>query len=95
MRIDDSNISTEMSETERRSIFSSLSIIAATPYATVPYIRNLGIEEFPEDNSEFAQNEYATEVMGQVEIWEDRVTISEISFDNDNEVRMVISDDGD
>lgn len=95
MVIDDSGLQGKVTETERKSIHSSLGVLASTPYATVPFNRNLGLEFWlPEDNSEEARNEYAAEVMEQAEIWEDRAVIREIQFESDTEVRMVITDDG-
>ncbi|MDE6053157.1 MAG: hypothetical protein K2G55_05225 [Lachnospiraceae bacterium] len=80
-----------MTATEQDSVINSVSTIASTPYATAPYIRSLGIRNYPpESNSEIARNQYATEVIAQCSMWEDRVEVSEVRFGKNNDVRMVI-----
>lgn len=80
-----------MTETEADSIKNSISTIASTPYASAPYMRDMGIKAYPpESNSIIAKNQYASEVITQCELWEDRASIAEVVFDNDNEVRVVI-----
>lgn len=83
----------KLTATERDSIENSISTIAGTPYAAAPFIRNMGIKEYPPDsNSEIAKNRYATEVITQTAIWEDRAQVSEVRYTEGNEVRMVIKD---
>jgi phage baseplate assembly protein W len=80
-----------MTDTERDSITNSISTIAETPYGSAPYMRGMGVRSYPpESESETALNRYATEVITQCGIWEDRAAVSEISY-KDNEMRMVIS----
>ena len=82
----------ELTATERNAIENSISTIAGTPYATAPFIRNMGIKEYPPDsNSEIAKNRYATEVITQTAMWEDRAQVSEVRYSEDNEARMVIN----
>lgn len=81
----------EITATERDAIENSISTISSTPYATAPFMRNMGIKGYPpESNSEIARNRYATEVITQTALWEDRVQVSEVRCTDDNEVRMVI-----
>lgn len=83
-----------MTATEQESIENSIGTIASTPYASAPFIRSMGIKNYPPENkSELSRNQYATEVITQVGIWEDRVKLSEVRFDENNEVRMVLSND--
>ncbi len=80
----------ELTATERDAIENSISTIASTPYATAPFIRSMGIKGYPpESNSEIAKNRYATEVITQTGLWEDRACVSEVRQEGD-EVRMVI-----
>ncbi len=80
-----------MNATEQDSVINSISTIASTPYATAPYIRSLGIRNYPpESNSEISRNKYAAEVITQCSMWEDRVEVSEVRFGKNNNVRMVI-----
>lgn len=81
----------ELTATERDAIENSISTIAGTPYATAPFIRNMGIKEYPpSSNSEIAKNRYATEVITQTAMWEDRAQVSEVRYTEDNEARVVI-----
>ena len=79
-----------ITETQQNSIENSISTIASTPYGSAPFIRNMGIREYPpRDDSEMSRNRYATEVITQCGIWEDRVLLRQVVFDGDK-ARMVI-----
>lgn len=83
--------SRSMTETELDGIENSISTIASTPFATAPFIRSMGIKGYPpETNSDIAKNQYATEVITQCGIWEDRAKVSEVQFSDDNDVKVVI-----
>ena len=85
------NLKLPMTDTERDSVMNSIGTIAGTPYATAPYIRSMGIKNYPpESASEIARNQYATEVITQCDKWEKRVKVSEVQFGENNNVRMVI-----
>ena len=78
-------------ESEKNGIASELNIISTTKRVTMPYMRDMGIENnLPEDNSPLSQNQYASDVIEQVHEWDERIAVSEILFENENEVRMVI-----
>ncbi|MBE5910879.1 hypothetical protein [Pseudobutyrivibrio sp.] len=80
-----------MTETEIDAIENSISTIASTPYGTAPYMRSMGIKKYPpETDSDVAKNQYATEVITQCGIWEDRVKVSEVKFTDDNNAKVVI-----
>lgn len=80
-----------MTSTERDSVTNNISTIASTPYASAPYIRSMGIKNYPpESNSEIAKNQYAAEVMTQCGIWENRAKVSGVYFGENNDIRMVI-----
>ena len=80
-----------ITETEKGSIENNLGTIATTPYGSAPFLRSMGIKHYPpETNSEFEQNLYATELITQAGIWEDRVEVTEVQFNSRNEVRMVL-----
>lgn len=80
-----------MTATEKSSIEDSIMTIASTPYGTAPFMRSMGIRNYPpESDSEIARNQYATEAMTQCRAWEDRARVSEVIFGEDKEVRMVI-----
>ena len=81
-----------LTQSEKDSIENNISTIASTPYATAPFIRNMGIKKYPpETQSSIEENQYATEVMSQTSIWEDRAKVTEVHFENKN-VRMVVED---
>ena len=87
----DHNNEMNLTDTEQESIENSISTIASTPYGTAPFIRSMGIKNYPANsNSEIDRNKYATEVISQCRQWEDRARVSEVKFTGDNEVRMVI-----
>ena len=91
MKIESSGLNREISETEKNSIENSIGTIASTPFGTAPFIRNMGIRDYPpKDNSGLAQNRYAAEVITQCGIWEDRAQPRQVTFNNNNEVRVVI-----
>lgn len=80
-----------MTAAEQDSIENSISTIASTPYASAPFIRSMGIKNYPpESKSEIARNQYATEVITQCKKWEDRAEVSAVYFEENNDVRMVI-----
>lgn len=86
-----SGASMNITETERNSVENSIGTIASTPYGTAPFIRNMGIRDYPpKDDSEIAKNRYATEVITQCGIWEDRARPRQILFEGNKKVRMVI-----
>lgn len=90
MTVDFSNTK-NLTAAERDAIENSISTIASTPYAAAPFIRNMGIKEYPPDSdSEISKNRYATEVITQTAIWEDRAQVSEVRYAEGNEARMVI-----
>lgn len=82
----------KMTDTERNSIKDSISTLASTPYGTAPFIRDMGIREYPpQSTSDIARNSYATEVITQAGKWEDRAKVSEVIFVNENEIKVVIA----
>lgn len=85
----------KMTKTESESIRNNIKTLASTPYGTAPFIRDMGIKDYPpQDASEIKQNSYAAEVITQARIWEDRAKVSEVSFDEGNRVKVVISSNG-
>ena len=81
----------DITETARNSIENSIGTIASTPYGSAPFIRNMGIKNYPpENNSESVRNRYATEVISQCGIWEDRAQVRQIIFGEEGKARMVM-----
>ena len=81
----------EITGTERDAIENSISTVSSTPYATAPFIRSMGIKGYPlKSNSEITRNRYATEVITQAALWEDRAQVSEVKFTDDNDIKVVI-----
>ena len=79
----------KMTKTESESIRNNIKTLASTPYGTAPFIRDMGIKDYPpQDASEIKQNSYAAEVITQTRIWEDRAKVSEVSFDEGNRVKV-------
>lgn len=82
---------TGMLDAKRDSIENSISTIASTPYGAAPFMRSMGIKNYPPDNdSDLARNRYAAEVITQCEIWENRAKLKKVTFEKDNTVRMEI-----
>lgn len=82
---------TGMLDAKRDSIENSISTIASTPYGAAPFMRSMGIKNYPPDNdSDLARNRYAAEVITQCEIWENRAKLKKVTFEKDNIVRMEI-----
>lgn len=80
-----------MTATERDSVINSIGTIAGTPYASAPFMRSMGIKNYPpESNSEIAKNQYATEVITQCGRWENRAEVAEVRFEENNSVMVVI-----
>lgn len=85
-----------VSEQEQKSILSCIRTIAATPHGAAPYMRDMGMQKlFPDNNSPMAENEYISDLMGQLEEYEGRITPSRIYFENDNELKVVVAYGGD
>ena len=83
----------EMTETEWDSIQNSIGTLASTPYGTAPFIRSMGIRNYPPQSaSDIDRNSYVTEVITQAGKWEDRAKVSEVKFENENEIKVVIED---
>lgn len=75
----------------RDSIENSISTISSTPYGAAPFMRDMGIKNYPpETNSEIAKNKYAFEVISECSRWEDRASVSEVKFEDDNDVKVVV-----
>lgn len=84
-----------MTETQKDSIEDSIGTIAETLYGTAPFIRDMGIKDYPpKSESETDRNKYATEVITQCGLWEDRVDVSSVTF-KDKNVRVVVKNGGD
>ena len=80
-----------MTDTERDSIQNSIETLASTPYGTAPFIRNMGIKNYPPQSaSDIDRNSYVTEVITQAGKWEDRAKVSEVKFENENGIKVVI-----
>lgn len=91
MVIEYSEDTSKLTATEQDSIINSISTIASTPYASAPFMRSMGIRNYPpESNSEITRNKYAAEVITQCDRWENRVKVLEVRFGEDNDVRMVV-----
>jgi phage baseplate assembly protein W len=85
-----------LTATEQDSIERNIGTIASTPYGSAPFMRDMGIKNYPpENNSAVAKNLYATEVMTQCSLWEDRASVTEIAYEDEHNTRMVIEMDGD
>lgn len=82
--------SKDITETERDSIENSIGTIASTPYGSAPFIRSMGIKHPPSSKSELERNQYATEVIAQCAIWEDRARLRQIVFDQNDTTKAVV-----
>lgn len=93
MKIDDMSDTSELTETEKEGIRSSVGMICSTPYGTAPFMREMGLTTYlPEDNSPIAKNRHASEVIEQVQQWEDRVSVREVRY-SENDMEVVLSND--
>ena len=44
--------------------------------------------------TQYAKNEYASELIAQAEEWEDRAEVTQVDVDNNGKVKVVIADVG-
>jgi phage baseplate assembly protein W len=83
------NFQSGMTETEKKAIYSSISTIAATPYGSAPYLRDMGIRNYTFGQSDLEKNAHSAEVIQQIGEWEDRVSVSGITY-NGNEMEVTL-----
>lgn len=84
------NFISEGKISEIRDICRCLTNILSIPAGTIPLARNLGISwsnlsKIPRD----AENDIAVEIIEKIERYEPRVSVSEVTFDYDNDGGMV------
>lgn len=84
-----------MTVTDQRSIKRCVQQISSVQQGSVPFARDMGVEEFlPINNSPYVKNEFAAAVEMQIEEWETRATPSEVSFDDDGNLKVVMELNG-
>ena len=83
----------EYSNTDRKMIEDNLGTIASTPYGSAPYARDVGVHRIALP-TQYAKNEYASELIAQAEEWEDRAEVTQVDVDNNGKVKVVIADVG-
>jgi len=87
----DSGNAQKMTDSDMNSIENNIGTLASTPWASAPFLRGMGIKEYPpKDLSEMARTKYAAEVMREVGKYEDRVKVSKVSLDENGKGTMVI-----
>jgi len=80
--------------TEQMSIERSLKTIASTVRGTAPFMRDMGLSSvLPVNDSLAAKNSYITDMISEISEWEDRATVDEADFIDDNTIKVVVSND--
>lgn len=80
-----------MTMTEKDSIENNIGTLASTPWASAPFLRGMGIKEYPpKDLTEMTRTKYAAEVMREAGKYEDRVKVSKVKLDEDGKGMVVI-----
>lgn len=82
---------------EAEDIVECVDAVLSTPYGAMPYMRSMGITSdvlgvnFPE-----SEGEYFNQAVDQVETWEDRAAVSEITMINADGIMVpkVVIEDG-
>ena len=81
---------------EAADIIDCVGTIISTPYGTMPYMRDMGISsDIIGSSTPAAQEQLFNEVVEQVDDWEDRATVSEVTFETDGKhtiPKVVIAD---
>lgn len=78
-------------------IIECVDAILSTPYGAMPYMRSMGItSDVLTANPTEAEGEYFNQAIDQVETWEDRAAVSEITMDSMNGIMIpkVVIEDG-
>ena len=79
-----------VSETEKESILNNLGTLASMPYGAAPFLRDAGVH-MPENLSSYSRNQYATEVINQAEMYEDRAEVTEVTIDEKGNAKVVVA----
>lgn len=88
----DIQISDELSVTEQRSINRCVKQISTTVQGTAPFMRDMGLEKaLPETNNPMEKNEFLSDMMTQIDEWEERVSTESAEFIGDDEIKVVIN----
>lgn len=78
-------------------IVECVDTILSTPYGAMPYMRSMGItSDVLGVNSPESESEYFNQAIDQVETWEDRAEVSEITMENSDGIMIpkVVLEDG-
>lgn len=82
---------------EAADIVECVDAILSTPYGAMPYMRSMGItSDVLVANSTEAEGEYFNQAIDQVETWEDRAAVSEITMSSTDGIMIpkVVIEDG-
>jgi len=76
---------------EQDSIYRSVKSIVQTPIGTCPFKRAMGLKTVtPRDNSPVEANKYASDVMSQIDNWDERILCTEVTY-KDEKARIVVN----
>lgn len=82
---------TGLNGTEQESIFRSVRSISETRIGSCPFHRSMGVEKvIPENMSAVAKNEYASGIIQAVQLWDDRVSVKEVTVENETTAKVVV-----
>lgn len=70
--------------------------ILTTPHGTMPYMRSMGIDSAISSGTPNSCDDYADQAVNQVEMWEDRVNIKEVTSEivDGKMIKKVVVEDG-
>lgn len=76
---------------EQESITSCVEMIASTQKGSMPFMRDMGLKRIvPTDNTRAAFDEYADDLMEQIDTWENRVSAEDVERATENEIKVVL-----
>ena len=82
---------TGLNGTEQESIYRSVRTISETPLGSAPFHRSIGVENtVPKTLSAVDRNEYASGIIQAVPMWDTRISVSEVTVDQEHNAKVVV-----
>lgn len=80
-----------MTLTEQQSIERCVKQISTTKRGTAPFLRDMGLESaMPVGNSPADREEFLTDIVSQIDEWDERVEAKSAAYDGENKIKVVI-----
>lgn len=82
---------TGLNGTEQESIYRSVRTISETPVGSAPFHRSIGVENtVPKTLSPVDRNEYASGIIQAVPMWDERISVSEVTVTEEHKAKVVV-----